>query len=851
MSFIVVDTEGKELLREIAILDHRGILLYEAFVQEHPDNVSARFRVQPLKEILQRFATLAQNQHVICHSAEHDQKVLRTSFRHVNLPWQNIKFECTWELSRQYLPNLPSYSLEYLSRYLTLRVNGRYFNPRAAHSARYDAEFTHQLYLKIMDAQTKQRLQNQPNPFSSRVDTPFQQHPDFQPIYQAEFSLLKSVITEIRHDRNHQSRGVVVVGEPGSGKTHLMMRLAQELLQINRLLFIRQPNNPDAVLYHTYARILESFVERVPTNGFTQLENLLAHSFVKIISTTQHLKLTQKDQHILSIVQTDPLNLYRQLGSEGTATRRDYWQHIEKRVSAWWMDQYGIAGVAPQIIQGIIKFCSYSEPRRKALVSRWLAAQPLELEESALIDLPNWDEEIGREDFSLEAISVFSRLSLLDEPLIIIFDQLEGLRYNEQLLRKFGFAITELFTHVPNSLIICNLFPDRWDHFQEFFSDNRAFIDRASQHQIRLNRPSIEQIRGVLKTKLASVDTDLDTIFTTSQLNEILDASSSIRVILNRAATYYRHVVNGDPIALPASPTPPMAALPTINLDEVNRSDTADFNQRLLKLEQSFSKITQVFDVIATALSSITIEQPPAITEITTSDSPASLSDNNTSPTSLDNSKALSNLDKSNQTIFSPNHGNGLQKQFSRQDLVREYLKEQQALLHTKYSQPQIITDNDDFGKLATIAQAFQEISDFELDQLRLGRKVLPEHLVIDRGHQKYAIGFLGVGGTAFTTRIGNYNELVLNHSNTQFYLFRDLRHGEISGKVGKQHIANLNNASNGRFEWMNQSNRVTFELIYQLISDIQNQEVEFSLKRALDVLTTDYSDYWLIKVLK
>lgn len=842
MSFIVVDTEGKELLREIAVLDYRGTLLYEVLVQEHPDNANAKFRVEPLKQILQRFAALAQNQRVVCHSAKHDQKVLRTNFRRIGLPWQNIEFECTWELSQQYFPGLPSYSLEYLSRYLTLRVNGRYFNSRAAHSARYDAEFTYQLYLKIMDAQTKQALQSQPNPFSSRVDTPFQQHPDFQPIYQAEFSLLKSVITEIRHDRNHQSRGVVVVGEPGSGKTHLMMRLAQELLQVNRLLFIRQPNNPNSVIYHTYTRILESFVEKVPANGYTQLENLLAHSFVKLISTAQHLKLTQKDQYILSIVQTDPINLYEKLGSEGTATRSDYWQHIEKRLSAWWMEKYGIGGFAPQIIQGIIKFCRYSARKQKSLVSRWLAAQPLELDECALIDLPNWDGEISREDFSLEAISVFSRLSLLDEPLIIIFDQLEGLKSNEQLLRQFSFAITELFTHVPNSLIICNLFPDRWQHFQEFFSDNRAFIDRASQYQIQLQRPSNEQIREILKTKLASIGADLDTVFTAQQLNEILDSSASIRVILNRAAAYYRHVINGDPILLPANPSEPISSQSEIALEQTNSHELADLNQRLLRLEQSVSKMSQVFNVIATALSSITINDSAEISE-TPINFPVS---------DLGNSNAIATESANHQTIPSGSDNNQIVKRkIIQKDPIRTYLDEQQVLLQAKYNQPQIITDNDDFGKLATIAQAFQEISDFELDQLRLGRRVLPEHLVIYRKHQWFAIGFLGIGGTAFTTRIGNYNELVLSHSNIQFYLFRDLRHGEINGKVGQQHIASLNNAPNGKFEWMDQHNRVTFDLIYQVISDVQNQEVEFSLKQALDVLTSHYSDYWLIKIFK
>lgn len=814
MAFIVVDTEGTNLLREIAVLDEQGTLLYEAVTREHPSNANARFRVEPLQQILQRFATLAQNQRVICHFAEHDQRVLQSSFQRMGLPWPNIEFECTWELAKQYFPGLPGYSLDYLSRYLTLRVHQRHFNSRAAHSARYDAEFTHQLYLKIMDAQTRQFLQDQPNPFiSSRVDTPFQQHPDFQPIYQDEFSLLKSGITEIQRDRNHQSRGAVVIGEPGSGKTHLMMRLAQELLQVNRLLFIRQPNNPDAVIYHIYTRILESFVEQVPANGFTQLENLLAHSFVNIISAAQRPNLTQRGRDILSLVQDDPLNLYRRLGAEGTAARRAYWQRIEGRVSTWWMDQYGTAGFAPQIIRGIIKFCSYSEPQRRAIVSRWLAAQQLETEECEQIGLPNWNEEISREEFSLQAITVFSRLSLLDEPLIIVFDQLEGLIHNDRLLRQFGFAVTELFTHVPNSLVIFNLFPDRWQHFQTFFDG--AFLGRASQYQIVLNRLTNEQILGVLKVKLESVqpNLELETVFTTEQLNDILSCSS-IRAILNRAAEYYRQIIHHP---IPSSASAPSSA----GADTRNDENILTIEQRLLRVEQSLSKITHVFDVIATALTSIDFHDFLNKTEITSGSHP----------------------------VTSDNH-NAQQEIFTEQPAIREYLNEQRAALEETYHQPQIITDNDDLGKLLTIAGAFQGISHFDVDQLHLGRQVLPEHLVIDQENQRYAIGFLGVGGTAFTNRIRNYNELVLHHSNTQFYLFRDMRHGEITGAVGRQHIDSLNNSPNGRFVWMDQRDRVTFDLIYRLISDVENREVEFSLSNALQALISDYSNYWLIQIL-
>ncbi len=320
-SFIVVDTEGRDLLKEIAILDHQGKLLYQAWVSEHPDNLERVSQTQSLQTILDTFLTIARHHTIVCHHAQHDRQVIQRACRMAKIRMPVLQFICTWELAQAKFPDLASYSLEYLSKKLALKVDQKPFNPRQAHTAKYDTEFTYQLYQKILDRQPSQPpqsnhpmdplLKSKPNPFaSSRVDTPFQDHPDQKQIYQQEFEQLKIAIAEIHQDKNHQSRGAVVIGEPGSGKTHLMMRLAQELLKVNRLLFIRHPNNPDAILYHIYSRILESVIQIVPGTDYTQLEHLISHSFTKLIRTSRHLKLVNADQLLLKAVQDSPLNLY-------------------------------------------------------------------------------------------------------------------------------------------------------------------------------------------------------------------------------------------------------------------------------------------------------------------------------------------------------------------------------------------------------------------------------------------------------------------------------------------------------------------------------------------------------------
>ncbi|AFZ37291.1 Exonuclease RNase T and DNA polymerase III [Stanieria cyanosphaera PCC 7437] len=799
--FLIVDTEGKHQVNEIAVINSQGNLIYEAFVQEYAAHDHIKLNRKPLQQIILEFNNLAQNKLLICHHADHDFQVLQNSFIAVEVPWQNFQFACTYKLAKKYFPNLISYSLEYLSKKLNLKVKQKYFNSQQAHSARYDAEFTYQLYWKVMEEITIKRLQNQPNPFgSSRVDTPFQEHLDLTSIYNNQFATLKSIITDIKYDQNHQSKGVIVIGEPGTGKTHLMMRLAQEVLEVNRLLFIRQPNNPDAVIYHTYSRILESLIEKVTQSNYTQLEYLLANSFRKIIQNNLIDNTNQKDQFILAATQTNPLELYDSLGTDGTQKKRDYWQHIEKRTLEWWLEHYGGAGYSLEIIKGIIKFCSYSDFNYKKLVTRWLAADELAPEELDKIKLNNWNEEISKENFSLEAIAVLSKLSLLDEPLIIIFDQLEGLglKHHEKLLLSFGEAIKEIFTHVPNSLIIFNLFPSRWQHFQQILDG--SIVDRISQYQVTLEKPNYSDLEQILQLKAAIIDLDVKTLFTEQELVNIL-AGNSIRAVLNRAADYYRYKVNQIP-------------LPQLSSQSLTHSLASEETilPRIEKLEQQFTQLQKLLANLAQAFSGFT------------------------------NTLAVTN--KQELQSNEPNN-------YPTNQEVIDYLETQKKLLEQDYDKLQIISDSDDIGKLKTIIEAFQTIVNLEIDHLRLGKKKIPDHLVVKKTNYTLVIGFLQIDGTAFTTRIKNFNELVINHKEIRFLLLRDNRKPKLTGKVAQEEITKLNNSANGKFSLIDRDNRISFEVIYRLVTDIYNRDFDVSLVEAFNALKQQLNNYWLIKLMQ
>jgi len=72
MTYLILDTEGIEELREIAIIDHNGTLIYEAFTAGNPKNSHIRLKLKPLAEILTDLTKIAENKTIICHYAKHD-----------------------------------------------------------------------------------------------------------------------------------------------------------------------------------------------------------------------------------------------------------------------------------------------------------------------------------------------------------------------------------------------------------------------------------------------------------------------------------------------------------------------------------------------------------------------------------------------------------------------------------------------------------------------------------------------------------------------------------------------------------------------------------------------------------
>ena len=72
----------------------------------------------------------------------------------------------------------------------------------------------------------------------------------------------------------------------------------------------------------------------------------------------------------------------------------------------------------------------------------------------------------------------------------------------------------------------------------------------------------------------------------------------------------------------------------------------------------------------------------------------------------------------------------------------------------------------------------------------------------------------------------------------------------ELKGKVGQEEIEKLKNAANGRFCMMEKEDRLDFELLYKLVTDIYNRDLEIDLEKALSIVKIELQNSWLMEIL-
>src|SRR4051794_14836767 len=106
------------------------------------------------------------------------------------------------------------------------------------------------------DRENKYRplLEDDPPAFLDKVNTPWDQVPDLEEYNQQAYRRIVRALRQLTRTpgsgAESPSQGLIILGEAGTGKTPLLMRVARNLSATNPILFAGKPNNEEAVAQH-------------------------------------------------------------------------------------------------------------------------------------------------------------------------------------------------------------------------------------------------------------------------------------------------------------------------------------------------------------------------------------------------------------------------------------------------------------------------------------------------------------------------------------------------------------------------------------------------------------------------
>lgn len=410
-------------------------------------------------------------------------------------------------------------------------------------------------------------LEKDPPEFVDRVNSPWHQVPDCSTYNSLAYRRIISDLNLLKKENKlsqesniptmASSRGVLVLGEAGTGKTHLLMRVAKNLSETNHILFVRKPNNEEAVARHIWANIVNSLSRTLPASSHSrsQLDDLLAHVFTAVLVPVFEQDIAEGvnvevRQRWVKLLKASPYNLFSMLG-EGE--KRNENLRALRNLTLFHLQTHQ-PDVDQRIAHALITYCFVVNPFRKRLLLTWLSGQDIDENEARIIGLPaTWVEiddtasyisaQQQAEEQALRAIRTIGILSTYYQPLILTFDQLEGLRGEERLTQKWGDVVREIFTMTPNLLIITCIFPSLWESWFTGTLD-KSVTERIAPQKLELEKFGPRHGAAMLKTHLeaSSIQHLLPTSFypfTEEDVEKLCAQASSPRNFIQNARAMF------------------------------------------------------------------------------------------------------------------------------------------------------------------------------------------------------------------------------------------------------------------------------------------------------------------------
>jgi hypothetical protein len=216
-----------------------------------------------------------------------------------------------------------------------------------------------------------------------------------------------------------------------------------------------------------------------------------------------------------------------------------------------------------------------------------------------------------REEQALRAIRSIGILSTYYQPLILAFDQLEGLRDEQRLSQRWGDTVREIFTMTPNLLVVTCIFPSLWESwFNETLDE--SVTQRISQRTVRLETFGPQHGLNLLAAHMEPtfIKHRLPTNiypFTENDVTALCSKATSPRSFIQGARTMFEAWLDEDDAVAAPVKSITSAIVSRESIESLIRSTMAEFEKGHLETYDSDIPVEQdlfgrVKDIVETLL---------------------------------------------------------------------------------------------------------------------------------------------------------------------------------------------------------------------------------------------------------
>ena len=398
-----------------------------------------------------------------------------------------------------------------------------------------------------MDREEKLRALRKKNPFVSvSAGDPWElAYPDVEEVNREPFEGLAALIRELANHPGTNCAGLVL-GEVGSGKTHLISRLLELGRQGDPLFvfaYVQPIEDPDQTFRYLLRETVINLcrpLHRDANVGASALDLLVARILVGDVLNESVRGEGEGARRTLQHLRRDPLRVFR-MGRERLS-------RLKPKGIAFMRRSFG--EMSGDMARALF---AYADPETRADAANWLKGAVLDDEDAERLGVQSRSDYSGAA-LEQEARDVLASLGRLLAryriPLLTCFDRLENLETPEQI-RAQGKMLEFLVDSVRSVLPVMFARGLQWEETIRY-RFNQHVVSRLEGNQFELAYCTPEQALTLVRERLRSAFgvEALDDLspFDEAELREAFSVELSPREVISQANRKLRRILRQKPV---------------------------------------------------------------------------------------------------------------------------------------------------------------------------------------------------------------------------------------------------------------------------------------------------------------